>query len=458
MNRGLRVLVIEDSEDDTHFLLRELKRAGFEPSFERVDTAVAMVASLRKQPWDVIVSDHSMPGFGSIDALEVLKKAQLDIPFIVVSGAIGEDIAVNMMKAGANDYVMKGNLARLVPSIERELREAESRGARRRAEKALKSSQSELEDFFEHAALGLHWAGPDGTILRANRAELELLGYSREEYVGRKVGDFHVDDGVGEDILRRLKAGETLANYEARLRCKDGSTRNVLINANVLWENDKFIHTRCFTRDITDRRRASAALAHLAAIVESCEDAIIGKTLDGTIVSWNTGAERVYGYTADEVRGRSISILIPHYRPEEFPQLYDKIKKGGRTERYETVRIRKDGTTIDVSLTLSPIKDSTGKVIGVSAIERDITARKREDAERLKLIEELTDALAKIKTLRGLLPICSSCKKIRDDRGYWQKVESYIMDHTNAEFTHGICPDCLRRLYPEYKLGKQPGS
>jgi hypothetical protein len=154
------------------------------------------------------------------------------------------------------------------------------------------------------------------------------------------------------------------------------------------------------------------------------------------------------------MRGRSISVLVPSYRPEELSMMYGKIKAGQHIERYETVRMRKDGSTMEVSLSLSPIKDPAGNVIGVSAIERDISARKREEADRLKLIYELTDALGKIKTLKGLLPICSSCKKIRDDQGYWQKVESYISEHTEAEFTHGICPECLRRLYPEYMLKK----
>jgi PAS domain S-box-containing protein len=452
MKKPLRVLVVEDSENDTLFLLRELERGGFEPTFERVASRDALSSALDRQPWDVVISDHSMPGFGSLDAIEVVKKRELDIPFIIVSGAIGEDVAVNAMKAGASDYVMKGKLTRLVPSIERELREAESRRARHKAEEELKRSQQELSDFFEHAAVGLRWEGPDGVILRANQAELDLLGYTRDEYLGHNIAEFHVDEGAAEDILRRLKNGETLNNHAARLRCKNATIKQVLINSNVLWEQGKFIHSRSFTRDVTDRRRAQEALSYLAAIVESSEDAIIGKTLDGTILSWNSGAESMYGYTASEVKGRSISILIPAYRPEELPALYDKIRQGGHIERYETVRMRKDGTAIDVALTLSPIKDAAGTVIGVSTIERDISARKREEEERLRLIQELTDALANIKTLKGLLPICASCKKIRDDHGYWQKVESYISDHTGAEFTHGICPDCMQRLYPEYTI------
>ncbi len=454
MKKPLNVLIVEDSEADTQLLVRELNRGGFEPAFERVDSAAKLLSALEKQGWDVILSDDAMPGFSSLAALEVLKEKGHDIPFIVVSGAIGEEAAVTVMKAGARDYVAKDDLTGLIPSVERELLDAEDRRARREAENALTRSRQELEDFFDHAPVGMHWEAPDGTILRANEAELNLLGYAREEYLGHNIAEFHADDGVSTDILKRLKRGETLDGYEARLRCKDGTIKHVAINANALWENGRLIHSRTFSRDITDRRQAEAALAYVAAIVESSDDAIIGKTLDGTILTWNSGAEEMYGYSAEEVRGRSISILVPPYRPEELPQIYEKIKRGERIERYETVRVRKDGKTIEVSLTLSPIKNAVGVVIGVSAIERDITARKEEEAERLKLIHELTDALGKIKTLKGLLPICSSCKKIRDDKGYWQKVESYISEHTDAEFTHGICPECVRRVYPEYTVGQ----
>lgn len=131
---------------------------------------------------------------------------------------------------------------------------------RRNAEEAMRQSEQDLTDFFDNAAVGLHWVGPDGTILRANQAELDLTGYTREEYIGRHIADFHADTEVIEDILRRLMANETLSNYEARLRHKDGSIRHVLISSNVRRENGKFIHTRCFTRDITERRLAEKEL------------------------------------------------------------------------------------------------------------------------------------------------------------------------------------------------------
>jgi PAS domain S-box-containing protein len=132
---------------------------------------------------------------------------------------------------------------------------------RKHAEKALRRSESELNDFFENAAIGLHWVGPGGVVLRVNQAELDLLGYSREEYVGYHIAEFHVDQNVIEDILTRLKAGEVLRDYEARMRCKDGSIKHVRINSSVYWEDGTFVHTRSFTRDITDRKRAESRLA-----------------------------------------------------------------------------------------------------------------------------------------------------------------------------------------------------
>ena len=135
---------------------------------------------------------------------------------------------------------------------------------RLRAEDDLRRKQAELTDFVENATVGLHWVGPDGTILWANRAELDLLGYARDEYVGRNIAEFHADPPVITDILCRLTNGEELHGYEARLRCKDGSVRNVQISSNVYRDGGRFVHTRCFTRDVTDRKRAEDAQRFLA--------------------------------------------------------------------------------------------------------------------------------------------------------------------------------------------------
>ena len=144
MSKSLRILIVEDSEEDTELLLNELRRAAYEPVFERVDTPAAMSAALEQQNWDLIVADFSMPQFNALAALELLNKKGLDLPFIIVSGTIGEELAVTAMKNGARDYIMKGNLRRLVPAVERELSEAVQRRERKRAEEELRINQEQF--------------------------------------------------------------------------------------------------------------------------------------------------------------------------------------------------------------------------------------------------------------------------------------------------------------------------
>ena len=139
---------------------------------------------------------------------------------------------------------------------------------RKRAEEALQRSEAELTDFFENAAIGLHWLGPDGMILRVNQAELDMLGYTREEYVGHNIAEFHVEKDLIEDILARLIAGEVVRDYDGRMRCKDGAIKYVRINSSVYSEGGKFIHTRCFTRDITERKRTETRLALQYAVTQ----------------------------------------------------------------------------------------------------------------------------------------------------------------------------------------------
>lgn len=261
--------------------------------------------------------------------------------------------------------------------------------AKMRAEAARLRAEQELSDFFENASVGMHWVGPDGTILRVNRCELEMLGYSSEEYVGRNIADFHADREVIADILERLSDREVLTNYEAQLRCKDGSIRDVLITSSVLWDGDRFVHTRCFTTDVTERRQGERAARLLASIVETSDDAIVSKDLNSIVTSWNKGAERLFGYAAREMIGKSITLLIPAGRHNEESQIIERVRRGLSVEQYETVRQRKDGSLIDISLTVSPVRDDRGKVIGASKIARDITERKRAQARTEFLTEEI---------------------------------------------------------------------
>jgi PAS domain S-box-containing protein len=257
---------------------------------------------------------------------------------------------------------------------------------RKRTEIALKQSERELTEFFENASEAIHWVGPNQTIMRANKAELRMLGYSADEYIGRDIADFHVDKESIRDILVRLQAGETLQAYPSQMIAKDGSIRDVVINSSGYFENGEFVHTRCFTRDVTDDRRTEKALRRLAAIVETTDDAVISKDLNGIITSWNPAAQRLYGYTAEEAIGQPVTIMIPPERPDEEPAILARLRRGERIDHYETIRVAKDGRRLDVSLTVSPIQDATGKIIGASKIARDITQHKKAQNEIARLL------------------------------------------------------------------------
>jgi PAS domain S-box-containing protein len=289
----------------------------------------------------------------------------------------------------------------------------------------------------------------DGRIIEANGAAQKAYGCTRDELLLSSIQDLRDPASLSLIESQMNEADSWGILFETAHRRKDGTVFPVEVSSiGVLLDGERVLLS--IIRDITERKRAEAARFYLASIVESSGDAIIGKHLDGTITSWNPGAERIYGYSAEEVVGRPISILAPLHRAAEITDILERTQRGENVEPYETLRIRKDGQPIDISLTVSPIKDADGQIIGASSIARDITERKQLEGARERLVLELRDALAKVRTLSGLLPICAHCKKIRDDKGYWNQIEVYVSDHSEAEFSHGICPQCLERLYPEF--------
>jgi PAS domain S-box-containing protein len=189
-------------------------------------------------------------------------------------------------------------------------------------------------------------------------------------------------------VIERIRRGEQVEHYETRRLRKDGTVIDVSIAVSPISTRDgELVGVSVVGRDISERKRTEEALLRLAAIVDSSEDAIIGKTLDTTIVSWNRGAERIYGYTAAEVIGRPISVLLPPGSEDEVPAIMEGLRRGEKVEHYETKRQRKDGTVIDVSVTVSLIKTSRGEIIGASAVARDITERRQAQAARVQIAQ-----------------------------------------------------------------------
>ena len=266
-----------------------------------------------------------------------------------------------------------------------EVEKAERKGA----EERLRVSENRYRRLFEASKDGILMVDPrTRTIIDANPFMTELLGFTREQLLGQELWQIGLfkDREANLEALRELQEKGFVRDETVPLHTKNGQRREVEFVSNLYQANgDKII--QCNIRDITERKRAEEALLHLAAIVESSDDAILGKNLEGIITSWNATAERMYGYKAEEMVGQPVTLLFAADRQDEFTQIMAHIRRGERVDHYETIRMRKDGTFLTVSVTVSPIKDSTGTIIGASAIARDITEHKRLEAKFRRLFD-----------------------------------------------------------------------
>jgi two-component system cell cycle sensor histidine kinase/response regulator CckA len=263
MDNPLRLLIVEDSEDDTLLLVRELERGGYKVTFEQVDTSESMRAALDRQPWDVVISDYSMPNFSGTAALKLLKEQGLDVPFIFVSGTIGEDTAVAAMKDGAHDFIMKGNLRRLLPAVERELGEAKLRREHRSAAEA----QARLVAIIEATTDFVGMADAQGHILYVNQAGRKMLGIAQgEDLSGKTITDYHPEQArsrvLNELIPRIIREG--VWSGEDVLFSRDGHEIPIWMVAIAHKAKDgtaQFISV--IVRDISERNRLEQQLRQL---------------------------------------------------------------------------------------------------------------------------------------------------------------------------------------------------
>ena len=647
ISTAINILIVEDLQDDADMVLAELRKSGFDPKWKRVETEPDFLDEIKNLP-DVILSDYSMPQFNGLRAAELLQKSGLDIPFILISGTVGEDVAVAAMKHGATDYLLKDRIARLGIAVEHALEQKRLRDESNRVEDERRASEARYRTLFDHAPDGIVIANPNSYYLDANASICRMLGYTRDEFIGLHASnivapseikniasalstiksrtDYHrewqfrrkngsvfpaevmataMPDGnllgmirditerkqseqelnIAHEKMRQLLAhspaviytlkidGETITpvvvsdnierllgfiaeeastynwwvdhlhpedrervlstlqmaltqngySMEYRILHKDGTYRWVEDNNRLLRDTDgrpnfmvgvwtdiserkhaeevlrkvfkqatgrknvrvlldlavifglcslsiavmaytdalvapleklvfkfknhlddlfvppailllgffifsyrrwrdaqglvseqaniqetlrklhgeleKRIHQRTvelsqanesLRTEIAERKRAEEAQSQLVNIINSSDDAIIGKTLDGTITSWNHGAEKIFGYPAQEAIGRPMLMLFPPECVAEEHGVLARIARGENIENFETVRIRRDKKEIVVSVTISPVKDSSGKIVGSSKIARDITERKKAD-ESLRLLKSAVE-------------------------------------------------------------------
>jgi PAS domain S-box-containing protein len=257
MSKQLQVLLVEDSEDDALLLLRELKRGGYQVDYERVDTPDAMSVALDSRKWDIIIADYVMPHFSGLSALKLLKKKEIDLPFILVSGKIEEDIAVESMKAGAQDFIHKHNFARLVPAIERELAEADVRLKRKLAEAALRKSEEKYRIIVETANEGIMIVDQERRFTFVNQHTLDILGYAGDEIIGRKMDEFVAPQEMADHLKENQERTKgKVSQYERCFLRKDNIPIFCIVSASVLFdENNQFIGFFGMLMDITERKQ-----------------------------------------------------------------------------------------------------------------------------------------------------------------------------------------------------------
>jgi PAS domain S-box-containing protein len=283
---------------------------------------------------------------------------------------------------------------------------------RKRIEQALQKSEKKYREFAETATIALHWVSSDGTIIWANQAELEMLGYSSEEYIGHNISEFHVDAPVLQDILNRLFRGERIMEYEARLRAKDGSLRQVIIDSSALFEEGKFVHTRCFTRDVSERKQAEELLRQseerFRAIVETTPECVKLVSADGTLLLMNSSGLRMLGARrAEEVVGKSIyNLVVPEDR-ERYQMFNESICRGEQGSlQFQIIGL--DGKRRHMETHAAPLRNPDGIVVHL-AVTSDISQRikadraLRESEQRYRVVTEAAPIMV---WMSGLDKLC----------------------------------------------------
>jgi two-component system sensor histidine kinase/response regulator len=446
MSRPLRLLLIEHSEEDARLLLRELQRAGFEPAYERVETAADMTAALERGPWDAILADHQMPGFSSATAFALLKTTGLDIPFILVSGILLDETAINMLRAGASDFIPKQNLARLSAAIEREVAGAEVRRALQRAEQEI-AARDRLAQLVEQVGAALAksetlrdglqrcaeilvrnidaafvgvWtvneaqkvleleasAGPYTCLDAAHggvpigKCEIGLIAASGKPRLTNSVSE---DPCVDREWARRegmvgfagypLKVGDHVVGVMAAF------ARHALTEATT----QAFASVAGSTAQFIERKRAEASLQLRTRALEATVDGAMITDRAGRIVWVNQAFTALTGFSAAEALGKTPRILRSGIQDAEFYKKMWETILSGKVWQHEVINRRKDGSLYTEEMTITPVACSEGEVTHFVAIKRDVSERKRAEEQERKLasLVESSDDFIVLASMEG---------------------------------------------------------
>ncbi|MCU7815901.1 MAG: EAL domain-containing protein [Candidatus Thiodiazotropha sp. (ex Rostrolucina anterorostrata)] len=377
----LRVLVIEDSEREHKLLCRTLLRGGLDVSPLRIDTMEAMKEALKSTSWDLILSDTDIPGFSPHESLKLLQDRQLDIPFILISDHIGEEKVVSLLKAGANDFVNFNNLPRLVPAIERELKEA---AVRREAEKtkiALRRSENRYRQLVDDSPTPILLL-QENKIVFLNEAAKQTLAVSIQKPLINKQASILFHDASPQLLETQIKSlrNHNSQPYEAAFRRADGIIIQVEVFVSPV-EHEGTPATQLVFTDVTQRKESDAKLKQAVQIIEHTMEGVLITDSNGVINSVNPAFTEITGYSEQEIITQHPRILISdRHPPEFFEELWDNVRNTG-SWRGEVWNQRKNGEVYPVWMTISCVRDEQGSVMHYVAVFSDITSIKQTQSQ-----------------------------------------------------------------------------
>ena len=392
--KSLNILILEDNPDDAELMVAELEKEGYIINWNRVDTEQDFKKSLKESP-DLILADYKLPLLNALDALKIKQEIAPAISLIIVSGAIEEEFAVECIKAGATDYVLKDRLYRLCPVIERALKEAEEDKGRKQADEELRDSEERLKILFDYAPDAYYINDSKGKFIDGNKAAERLTGYKKEELIGKSFLKLKLlslaDIPKAAKLLVKNLRGQPTGSDEFVLNRKDNDKVTVEISTYPVKIKGKTLALG-IARDITERKKAEEALRksqqEFASIFDNSPEASVYLDEKNKVLDINSRFSELFGYKLKEIKGKDINsgIIHPPDKIEEAKRLRKKAIKG--YINYDTIRKKKDGTLFPASVSGSSVLID-GKTKGRIILYQDITQRQQAEQKIKQGYEKL---------------------------------------------------------------------
>ena len=417
MKNPLRILHVEDSPKDSELVETTLEQQGIVCDVLRVETRADYVSALEQSRFDLILGDYTMPGFDGLTALKIAQEKRPDVPFIFVSGTLGEDVAIEALKHGAVDYVLKDRLSRLDPCVRRALRQVEEQKERKRAQEALQESEARKKAMLEGALDCIIAIDHQGKILEFNPAAERTFGYALDQVIGKPLVDLIIPSRLREKHKQGLKQfiatgegpfiGKVVEVTAMRADGTEFPAELAITSIGQKWPPMFLGHLR----DITERKRAEEKMRLQSVALESAANAVVITDRDGIMTWVNPAFTKLTGYSLEEAIGQNPRLLKSGTQDQPFYESLWNTILSGQVWSGEIINRRKDGALYTEEQTITPVRDAQGDIIHFIAIKQNITERKQAEEEiqrnlgRIRALHEIDLAITSTLDLRTTLDI-----------------------------------------------------